>query len=430
MIPSVGAVAAWGLGQLARGRPEMRPAPGLAGWFTDSRNAVLLVLAGALVIGGGRKLILALKARKMLDALNGPEPGPESFVEATRHGRAAAMDLFRILGSSAASATRNSAGRALSVLWKADELIAEEEKAIVSRGYVASWKARRRYPRALSAPIPIEVAFGVPFLEDEGEGVGPKDLEWSHRIVGTERASMESYSAWQPGAPSASFSIEPRDYPGNGPHRLILQARVRTTTSTTAWGAEMADGEVGAKKTGATSRLNASWELELPHIPFSFEFDPNLTMDSLFTLPDAARGAELSGRIRLVEAADAANPRFAILNGEWAIRDLANLEVRMPLPCDLAHVVRLEIEGCPDLVAAGAAVVSIHGGSKDREGPVIIPLVLEPNLPPGAIEATGDRRARAILSPDANLGWANPDIRSIWPEEIVTDWQPIRVVRI
>ena len=58
----------------------------------------------------------------------------------------------------------------------------------------------------------------------------------------------------------------PADFETDGPHRLVLQARVRT---------------VG---------LTDSWELELPHIPFSFEFDPRLAVDALFALPDDARG--------------------------------------------------------------------------------------------------------------------------------------------
>jgi len=36
---------------------------------------------------------------------------------------------------------------------------------------------------------------------------------------------------------------------------------------------------------------------------------------------------------------------------------------------------------------------------------------------------------RVILSADPDKGWADPEIRSIWPGRIVTDWVDIRVVR-
>ena len=32
------------------------------------------------------------------------------------------------------------------------------------RGYAVDWNARRRYPRALEAEIPITVTYGLPFL--------------------------------------------------------------------------------------------------------------------------------------------------------------------------------------------------------------------------------------------------------------------------
>jgi len=57
----------------------------------------------------------------------------------------------------------------------------------------------------------------------------------------------------------------PADFETNGPHRLILKTRVRTTG------------------------LSESWELELPQMPLSFEFDPTLSVDALSTMADASR---------------------------------------------------------------------------------------------------------------------------------------------
>ena len=36
---------------------------------------------------------------------------------------------------------------------------------------------------------------------------------------------------------------------------------------------------------------------------------------------------------------------------------------------------------------------------------------------------------RAILEANADRGWADPKIRSIWPEPIVTNWVEVTVVR-
>ena len=68
----------------------------------------------------------------------------------------------------------------------------------------------------------------------------------------------------------------PADFETEGPHRLVLQTRVRTVGLTTPW------------------------ELELPHVPFTFEFDPRLEVDALFALPDeAGRVGRSPVRVRL-----------------------------------------------------------------------------------------------------------------------------------
>ena len=90
-----------------------------------------------------------------------------------------------------------------------------------------TWTARRRYPRALRGEIPILVSFGVPFLTEGGPGVSPSNLEWSYRTTGTRRASLESYSPWS-AATMALLPLVRADFDTNGPHQLVLQARVRT----------------------------------------------------------------------------------------------------------------------------------------------------------------------------------------------------------
>ena len=77
--------------------------------------------------------------------------------------------------------------------------------------------------------------------------------------------TLEEFSPWAAGAGRVAFTIVPGDFESNGPHRLVLQARVRTLG------------------------LTDSWEIEPPHMPFLFEFDPNLRLDAILTLPDANR---------------------------------------------------------------------------------------------------------------------------------------------
>src|SRR5262249_39036714 len=194
---------------------------------------------------------------------------------AAERGRGGLMGLVPLLGSARSEAQRQSAGYALSVLWARDELIAEEEKALVRRGFEVRWRARMRYPRALRSEVPISVRFGVPFLREDGRGVRPTNLEWSYRVLGARRASLEVDSPWTPGPGRAEFTLWPPASETRGPPRLVLRARVRT------------------------AGLTGSWELELPHLPFTFEFDPRLATDALLALPDSARGEEIGRRVRL-----------------------------------------------------------------------------------------------------------------------------------
>ena len=101
-----------------------------------------------------------------------------------------------------------------------------------------------------------------------------------------------------------------------------------------------------------------------------------------------------------------------------------------PLPSDLAHTVEVEFEDVPGRFAAGEVVLSGQGtGRAEPEASRRFPLGPLAPLPPDAIDRPGPRRMRVILSADADKGWADPEIRSIWPGRIVTDWVDVRVVR-
>ena len=402
-------LAQWAVGQNPAPRRAPRRARGNpGGWSVDPRNAVLLVLAAILLGGGGRKWQQARRARRAVERLDDPKVTPDEVLAAADHGRAGLMALFRVLGTAPDAAVRDAAGQALAILWAQDELIAEEEKAIVSRGHEVIWQARRRYPRRMEAPIPMAVSYGVPFLHEGGPGVSPANLEWSHRVVGAERASLEQSSPWRAGPGRAEFALDPGDFPTNGPNRLVLETRVRTTG------------------------LTESWELDLPHVRFSFEFDPLLAVDALLTMPDDARVEVVARAVRLErpEATEGA-PTFLGLNEGFAMRGVPVVAVATPLPCDLAHTVEVEFEGIPGRFAAGAVVLSGQGANRDEPAAIRrFPLGPIASLPADAIHHPGERRLRAILSADPDRGWADPDIRSIWPGSITTNWADVRVVRV
>ena len=385
--------------------PGRRVVPGWSAYLRDPRSAVLFFLASAFLIGGGRKGLQSLRARRVVAAIAGSNPDPADVEAAADHGRAGLIDLFRLLGTADRPEVRDAAGRALARLWRGDELIAEEEKAIVRRGFTATWRARRTYPRGLRVPIAMAVDFGVPFLRDDDRGVAPEHLAWSYRITGTERAQLEEWTELAGGSKPVSFTIFPDDFPTPGPHRLVLRTRVKT---------------VG---------LTDQWDLDLPHLPFSFEFDPHLTVGALLTLPDETRAARMAGAVRLEPAAgDAGSVAPALpLTADLVLRNPPVVAIAPPLPADLAHRVAIEFEGVPGTWDAGS-VVAVAGQLTPGE-PVRLPL--EPIVPRAAeaLDRPGPRRARVRLTADPDLGWVHPEIRSIWPGSITTDWVDVRIIR-
>lgn len=419
-------LALWAQAEGPRPVRERRPAPGRGGqaavgeqrtrrhWLREPRSAVWLVLALILGIGGGRRLRWSLRARRAVARLADPDVTPEEIEAAAAFGREGAWELLRIFSTSSSDATRDAAGRALARLWKDNQLVAEEEKAVVRRGFAVDWKARRRYPRALHAEIPFRAGYGVPFLgdDDDNERIRAADLEWSHRVIGARRATLENASPWTRGGGEVVFSILPDDFPTNGPHRLVLQSRVRT------------------------AGLPDAWELDLPHVPFTFDFDPVLRTEAILTLPDAARDAEIAGAIHLrpAEQEDSAPARLVPLGNDWVLRNPPRLVIATPLPCDLAHAVSIELEGIEGRLAAGRVIVSGQGFPRARSGaPTSSELTfeLQPVAGPirGVIERPGTRRIRAILDADPQLGWADPDVRAVWPGSVATDWVETEIIR-
>jgi hypothetical protein len=395
-------------------QPRDRTSGEVAGrrWLSEPKTAVWFALAAALLFGGGRKLSAWWQARKAVLRLGEANVTSDEIEAVAEHGRAGVYELLRIFSSSPLEPARLAAGRALARLWLLDQLVAEEEKAVVRRGYTVTWSARRRYPRGLRGEIPITVTYAVPFLEEGGRRVGPANLEWSHRVLGARRAAIEEFSPWASGPGHAAFTIFPGDFETNGPHRLVLQARART------------------------AGLTDSWELEPPHEPFNFEFDPILRLDAILTLPDATRDESVARAIRLLPGAGGGveNVTYLSLGDEWTVRNPPHLAVALPLPCDLAHAISIELEGIADRLSAGCLLVSGQGLPRQHstQGEAVVrrfelgPVV---PVPRGLIDRPGPRRMRIWLEAALDRGWADPDIRSIWPGQTQTDWVEVEVVR-
>lgn len=377
-----------------------KPASGVSGWLTDPKHTVLIVLLLAILIGGGRKWLEARRASRLKARLLDQSPASDDILAAADHGRAALPELFALLDPSVAPPARLAAARALARLWAADQLIAEEERALVVRAFEVLWHARRRYPRALDLPIPISVRFGLAFLDDD-PGISSSNLEWSTRLAGSARASQETFTDWQPAQSERTFLIDPSDFPGPGPHRLVFQSRTRTRN------------------------LTSSWELDLPHVPFSVEFDPLLEIPALLALPDETRAGQVSESVRLVPS-ETPEDHFLPIHPDLAIRNPPALRVA-PRALDLAHRLALEIEGVDTPIPAGS-VVALASPESDSE-PRRFPLQVEQILPAQAISRPGESRLRARLTPDPRLGWADPDVRSLWPGEVLTDWVPVQLIR-
>jgi len=381
-------------------------------WLSEPKAAIWIALAAALLFGGGRKLLVAWRARRAVALLGEPNVTPEEIEAVAEHGRAGILELMRIFSTAQSETQREAAGCALARLWLLDQLVAEEEQAVVRRGFTVTWSARRRYPRALRAEIPIWVTYAVPLLRDDGRRVGPANLEWSHRVLGARRAALDEFSPWRAGPGRVTFTIVPGDFETNGPHRLVLQTRVRT------------------------AGLTDSWEIEPAHIPFTFEFDPNLQLDAILTLPDSNRDELVARAIGLEPAvADDGKPStYLSLGGEWTLRNPPRLTVAVPLPCDLAQAISIEFEGVAGRFPGGRLTLSGQGvprrGSTGEEtvirrfelGPI-------PPLPPGVIDRPGMRRMRIWLEAEPDCGWADPDIRSIWPGRTRIDWVEVEIVR-
>ncbi len=224
--------------------------------------------------------------------------------------------------------------------------------------------------------------------------------------------ALEEFSPWARGRGRVSFAIIPDDFDTNGPHRLILQARVRT---------------VG---------LTDHWQIEPPHAAFTFEFDPRLDPSAILALPDSVRDEQIAQAITLQADAQAETGQsiYLPLGSEWTLRNPPRLVVVAPLACDLAHSISVELEGALERFGGGRLVISGQGGPRETATPLeraprAFDLGPVAALPPATIERPGWKKMRVWLEPDPDCAWADPAIRSLWPGRTQTNWVEVEIVR-
>ena len=227
------------------------------------------------------------------------------------------------------------------------------------------------------------------------------------------RAALEEYSAWTPGAGNVDFTIVPSDFDTSGPHRLALQTRVRTRG------------------------LTDTWQIDLPHLPFNFEFDSRLEIRSLLALPDEHRAERIARSIRLESQQPIIRRQVELPRPEPGDDD--------PQPASgrdrNANALRPCPPGLPG-IRSGAGTLPGRPHPPERAGRQPIGSVRRLLPRRGAFRSVLSSRFLAKssispapggcgcwLEPDPDRGWTDPDIRSIWPGTIETGWVNIEIVR-
>lgn len=384
--------------------------------FADPRRWLFLAVVGFLVIGGGRKWLHGRKGRALADKLADGSATVEETRDAYQYGRIVVQDLFRVLTEGTTPDRRQAALSALVRLWKADELIPEEEKAIVTRAFVTNWQLRRKYPRGLTGPLSIRVDYRLPETGvQELDDWLREHLEWSHRVTGTRRASDDQWRKLGSPTPGAGFEIMPADFPEDGPHRLILHPRVNV------------------------QGLTDNWQLDLPAQTTSFEWDDHLQSGALKGMPDAIRASQWREMFGIWDTHGsetdavhtAIDERFALsFPPEPMISFLRPGMAHAALPCDLAHQVFLEFESVDGRWYLGDWILAANSAACQGESAFFrTPETFRRASNAPRLERAGKYRGRFVLESCPELGWSDPAIRSVWPETLTTDWFEIEVVR-
>ena len=134
-------------------------------WLSEPKAVIWLALAAAVLLGGGRRLIAWWQARKAVARLDAPDVTAAEIEAVADHGRTGAYDLLRIFSSGPSEQVRQAAGSSLARLWLLDQLVPEEEQAVVRRGFTVTWMPAaatlvRSKPRFRS-PWPTKCRFSM-----------------------------------------------------------------------------------------------------------------------------------------------------------------------------------------------------------------------------------------------------------------------------
>lgn len=382
--------------------------------MADPRRWMFISVVAFLMFGGGRKWLKSIHGRRLADKIAHGTANPDEILGSYRYGRVVVQDLFEALTGGASDEIRHSAFEALVRLWQADELIAEEEKAIVTRSFQIKWNHRRKYPVSLNGTFDISATYGLFELKDSELQRWLSDhSRWSYRIQGTRRAVDEQWKQNLCDPPFALTEINSRDFPENTVHRIALFVRFRTFNQT------------------------SNWEIELPSQPTSFEWDLNLELNALlapiveseldvFTNAMNWQPASLPGPGQ-------EGPRLVQISPGFAIHNPPETVISSPLPRDLSHAVFIELQGVTGLIPAGEWLIACRKSSENlfqsyRSGShwdVSPDSYIDDQL----IGHAGRFQMRLVLKPIAHRGWANPEIRSVFNSKISFPWVEIEIVR-
>lgn len=383
----------------------------------DPRRWMFLAVVAFLLIGGGRKWHRSWQGRKLANRIADGLASSDEILLSSRYGRIAVPDLFHLLSSTETEQTKkNAALRALISLWREDELIIEEEKAIIIRSFEVQWKHRRKYPRDMTGSFTIHASFGLPqLIDNELTSWLEKHLQWSSRITGSRRATDQQWKTSDAFRPKIQCDINPEDFPENSVHRIGLYVRLKTRD------------------------LSSNWELELPATNSSFEWDEYLQTDALKAPFSDEEANQLNNALQWVPIAGSDQVALTMnhvkISPEFAVANPPLCMVQRPLPRDLAHQIYLEIQGVSRMIPVGEWVVALRNSDSvlNPEAEVTCPpweISPEDLLSDSEISRAGNHMIRLILEPVTHRGWANPDVRSVYSGRIEMPWINVELVRL
>lgn len=375
----------------------------------DPRRWVFIAVVAFLLLGGARKWLAASRGRKMADRIADGHASLDEIRQAARHGRTVLPDLLATLADGKSEDLKSAALQSLVELWRADELIAEEEKAIITRAFQIIWKQRRKYPRDYDGKFQIHALMCLPKIHDEScRNWLSQHLRWETRVTGTRKATDDQWRVIPHSEMQLQIHIESRDFPEDCVHRVMFFTRV------------------------STNELTSNWTLDLPGQATTFEWDQHLKSGALkadFDEKEATIMQEALAWERNAEP-DTMQPQLVAISSGFAIHRPPLAILTVPLPRDIAHEAVLEIEEVSSNIKLKSYVIASRGSvttpHKQRK---VIPLEIAGLIDDSAISRAGKYRARINLQPKSEMGWADPEIRSVWPGPLASPWVEIEIVR-